>query len=40
VTAAVARAAGAAASPAPRPQALVFRDHRISIPVVTETAPR
>ena len=40
VTAAVARAAGAAASPAARPQALVFRDHRISIPVVTETAPR
>jgi pyrroloquinoline quinone biosynthesis protein E len=40
VTAAVARAAGAAAQPAARPQALVFRDHRTSIPVVTETAPR
>jgi PqqA peptide cyclase len=40
VTAAVARAAGAAAQPAKRPQALVFRDHRTSIPVVTETAPR
>jgi PqqA peptide cyclase len=40
VTAAVARAAGAVAQPAPRPQALVFRDHRTSIPVVTETAPR
>jgi pyrroloquinoline quinone biosynthesis protein E len=40
VTAAVARAAGAATAPAPRPQALVFRDHRISIPVVTESAPR
>lgn len=40
VTAAVARAAGAAAQTAPRPQALVFRDHRTSIPVVTETAPR
>ena len=40
VTTAVARAAGAAAQPAKRPQALVFRDHRTSIPVVTETAPR
>jgi len=39
VTEAVARAERAAAATGPAEHVLVFRDHRISIPVVTENAP-